>query len=191
MKPQGMDRWILSAEEDPKSGHVVVNGSIMIVERLHKQAESNPITMVAREIRVNTTTDPQGVVSTTSRFAEFRAQVETQISQAVEAKLQVANARIEQLTSALQGVQAKAEQSHSSLASDMNQVREEQAFAQKKLADVEASVAGSGQQIIEHMQTMFSKMQANMEQTVQTLINDPDKRQRTESSRADPFAPKV
>ena len=163
----------------------------MIVERLHKQTESNPITMVAREIRVNTTTDPQGVVSTTPRFAEFRAQVETQISQAVEAKLQVANARIEQLTSALQGVQAKAEQSHSSLASDMNQVREEQAFAQKKLADVEASVAGSGQQIIEHMQTMFSKMQANMEQTVQTLINDPDKRQRTESSRADPFAPKV
>ena len=141
--------------------------------------------MVAREIRVNTTTDPQGVVSTTSRFAEFRAQVETQISQAVEAKLQVANARIEQLASALQDVQAKAEQSHSSLASDINQVREEQAFAQKKLADVEASVAGSGQQIIEHMQTMFSKMQANMEQAV------PDKRQRTESSRADPFAPKV
>ena len=73
----------------------------------------------------------------------------------------------------------------------MNQVREEQAYTQKELADVDASVAGSGQQIIEHMQTMFSKRLANMEQTVQTLIHDPDKRQRTESCRADPFAPKV
>jgi hypothetical protein len=191
VKPQGMDRWILAAKEDPKSGHVVVNGSIMIVERLHKQVESTPITMVAREIRVNTTTDPQGVVSTTSRFAEFRAQVETQITQAVDAKLQVANARIEQLTTALQDVQMKAEQSHTSLASDMSQVREEQAFTQKKLADVEASVAGSGQQIIEHMQTMFTKMQSNMEQTVQALINDPEKRQRTEPNKTDPFAQKA
>ena len=191
VKPQGMDRWIIAAKDDPKSGHVVVNGSIMIVEKMHRQVDSTPISLVAREIRVNTVTDPQGTVSTTSRIAEFRAQVESQISHVVDAKLVEANAKIEQLTAALQEVQAKAEQSHSSLASDMNHVREEQAFTQKKLADVEASVAGSGQQILDHMHTMFSKMQASMEQTVQALVNDPEKRQRTEPSKSDPFTPKA
>eukprot|EP00435_Cladocopium_sp_Y103_P058103 s1265_g20.t1 len=191
VKPQGMDRWILAATDEPKSNHVVINGSIMIIEKLHRQIESSPITMVGRELRVHTMTDQQGITSTTSRFAEFKAQFESQISEAVEAKLQSAHSRIEQLTQALQDVQSKAEQSHASLASDMNQVREEQVFTQKKLAEVEASVAGSGQQIIDHMQAMFSKMQANMEQTVSALINDPEKRQRTEPPKNDPFGPKA
>ena len=190
VRPQGMNRWILAAKGDPNTSHVVVNGAIMMVERLHRPTESVPITMVAREVRVNTTND-NGVVSTTSRFAEFRTQVEAQISQAVEAKLQIANSKIEQLSQALQDVQDKTESVHSSLANDLGQVREEQAFTQKKLAEVETSVAASSQQIIAQMQSMFTKMQANMELTVQSLVNDPDKRQRTEPGKTDPFAPKA
>jgi hypothetical protein len=38
---------------------------------------------------------------------------------------------------------------------------------------------------------MFTKMQSNMEQTVQALINDPEKRQRTEPNKTDPFAQKA
>lgn len=185
-----MNRWILAAKGDPNTSHVVVNGAIMMVERLHRPTESVPITMVAREVRVNTTND-NGVVSTTSRFAEFRPQVEAQISQAVEAKLQIANSKIEQLSQALQDVQDKTESVHSSLANNLGQVREEQAFTQKKLAEVETSVAASSQQIIAQMQSMFTKMQANMELTVQSLVNDPDKRQRTEPAKTDPFAPKA
>ena len=189
VRPQGMSRWIIAAKSDPANSHVIINGAIMMVERLNKGQDSVPITMVAREVRVNTTQE-NGVVSTTSRFAEFRAQVETQISQAVEAKLQMANTKIEQLTHALQEVQNKAEMSHSNLASDLGQVREEQAFTQKKLAEVESTVASNGQQIIAQMQNMFTKMQANMEQTVQALVNDPDKRQKTEAKN-DPFAKKA
>ena len=189
VRPQGMNRWIIAAKSDPANSHVIINGAIMMVERLNKGQDSVPITMVAREVRVNTTQE-NGVVSTTSRFAEFRAQVETQISQAVEAKLQMSNTKIEQLTHALQEVQNKTEMSHSNLASDLGQVREEQAFTQKKLAEVESTVANNGQQIIAQMQNMFTKMQANMEQTVQALVNDPDKRQKTEAKN-DPFAKKA
>ena len=191
VRPQGMNRWILAASKDPTCSHVIVNGSIMMVERMHKRVDAVPITMVAREVRVNTTTDQQGVVSTTSRFAEFRAQVESQISQAVESKLQTAHARIEQLTQALQDVQSKSEQAHAVLVSDMSRIKEEQAFTQQKITEVENSVACSSQQIIAQMQAMFNKMQSNMEQTVQSLVNDPDKRQRTEISKADPFTPKA
>ena len=51
-------------------------------------------------------------------------------------------------------------------------------------------MASNGQQIIAQMQNMFTKMQANMEQTVQALVNDPDKRQKTEAKN-DPFAKKA
>ena len=190
VRPQGMNRWILAAKGEPNSSHVVINGAIMMVERLQRPTDSVPITMVAREVRVNTTNE-NGIVSTTSRFAEFRAQVEAQISQAVETKLQVANSKIEQLSQALHDVQTKTESAHTSLANDLGHVREEQAFTQKKLAEVETSVAASSHQIIAQMQSMFSKMQANMEQTVQSLVNDPEKRQRTEPAKADPFAPKA
>ena len=190
VRPQGMNRWILAAKGEPNSSHVVINGAIMMVERLQRPTDSVPITMVAREVRVNTTNE-NGIVSTTFRFAEFRAQVEAQISQAVETKLQVANSKIEQLSQALHDVQTKTESAHTSLANDLGHVREEQAFTQKKLAEVETSVAASSHQIIAQMQSMFSKMQANMEQTVQSLVNDPEKRQRTEPAKADPFAPKA
>ena len=73
----------------------------------------------------------------------------------------------------------------------MSQIKEEQAFTQQKITEVENSVACSSQQIIAQMQAMFNKMQSNMEQTVQSLVNDPDKRQRTEISKADPFTPKA
>ena len=189
VRPQGMNRWILAARTEPANSHVVINGAFLMVEKLHKNNENVPITLVAREVRVDTKQE-NGVVSTTSRFAEFRAQVETQISQVVEAKLQDANSKIEQLTNALQEVQSKAEMSHTSLANDLGQMREEQAFTQKKIAEVETSVASNGQQIIAQMQNMFTQMQANMEQTVKTLVNDPDKRQKTEGKN-DPFAQKA
>eukprot|EP00435_Cladocopium_sp_Y103_P051940 s515_g16.t1 len=191
VKPQGMSRWILAAKSEPQNSHVIVNGAIMTVERMHKSGEHVPVTFVAREVRVNTTTDPQGVVSTTSRFAEFKAQFEAQISQAVDTKLQMAHSKIEQLTQALQDVQNKTDQVQTTFASEMGQMKEEQAFTQKKLQEVETSVASNSQQIITQMQNMFSQMQSNMEQTMMSLVNDPEKRQRTEPPKNDPFGPKA
>ena len=136
---------------------------------------------------IRSTLLPESAFAETASFPHDQVMYAAKNAQAVDFKLNAAHAKIEQLSQALHDVQNKAEQSHVALAADLGQVKEEQSFAQKKLSEVEASVAGCSQQIISQMQSMFQQMQSSMEVTVQALVNDPDKRQRTEQKN-DPFA---
>lgn len=198
IKPQGMKKWLVASKHDPPTCHLGINGMIVVVEKMKKHGTaSQPVTMVAREFRVDTIRDQQSnlvQVSTTSRIAEFKAQIDDQIAAVVDQKLAGAHARIEELQSALQDVKDCAEKSHASITSDMGQMKQEQTFTRQKLQEVETSVATSGQAIIQQMQSMFSSMQSSLEKTMQQNMNgDPDKRQRvdeTGNGRADPFATK-
>ena len=84
---------------------------IVVVEKMKKHGTaSQPVTMVAREFRVDTIRDQQSnlvQVSTMSRIAEFKAQIDDQIAAVVDQKLAGAHARIEELQSALQDVKKR------------------------------------------------------------------------------------
>ena len=177
IKPQGMNRWLLASKDAPPASHLVLNESIVIVEPLHKKSDVVPITFTAREFKVDTTMDPNSqVVSTSTRFAEIRAQVEAQLSQTMDAKLQQANSRIEELSNTLQMVQSQAAASNSKISAEVIQLKEEQQFTRQKITEVESSVAAGNQTLISQMQAMMAKMQTDIIQS----IADPDKRQKKE-----------
>ena len=153
--------------------------------------------MFAREYKVDTIRDQKKnnvvQVSTSSRIAEFKAQMDDQITAVVEQKMAAAQVQISQLQHALQEVKASNDLAQQSIAVDMEQVKQEQSFTRQKLQEVESSVSTSGQAIIQQMQSMFTSMQANLEKTLQqNLASDADKRPRVDGpgSRADPFANK-
>ena len=201
LRPQGFNRWLIAAKDMPTGSHIVINGSIAIVEPLHRPKEVVPITMVAREISINTTTDGNNQitsVSTTSRMAEFRAEIEAQISGVVEQKLASAHAKIAELSCALEESKQQTEAQHRAISADISAFKDEQAFTRQKINEVETSVAASGQAMIQQMQGLFTQMQQSIETTITNKLAardgdlvEKDKRQRThESSKADPFASK-
>lgn len=192
IKPQGAHRWIIASQQQPQAAHIAINGYIAIVASIDTKPAKSTVAMVAREIKINTTVDPDTkMVSTTSRIAEVRTQIETQVEQVMENKLQQANSRIAALTDALQEMQTKADQIQEKVAGDMTQIRDEQLFARQKLKEVEGSVAASGAAIIQQMQAMFTTMQSSLEQTMDRKFNESEKRHKTgENSKIDVFATK-
>ena len=197
IKPQGLKRWLVAAKHDPPTCHLGINGLIVVVEKAKRGgAAIQPVTMVAKEFKVDTIRDPHNnlvQVSTTSRIAEFKAHMDDQIAAVVDQRLANAHARIEELQCALQDVRESTEKSHACLSNDMGQMKQEQTFTRQKLQEVEASVSSSGQAIIQQMQNMFANMQSSLEKTVQQSMNgEAEKRQRIEDpGRADPFSTKV
>ena len=196
IKPQGMKKWLVAAKCDPPTSHLGINGMIVVVEKSKKNM-LQPVTMFARELKVDTVRDPMNnvvQVSTTSRIAEIKAQMDDQIAAVVDQRLASAHARIEELQCALQDVKDSNAKGQACISNDIDQMKQEQTFTRQKLYEVEASVSSSGQAIIQQMQTMFATMQSNLEKSMQQNMNgDPEKRPRTEESsggRADPFASK-
>lgn len=201
LRPQGFNRWLIAAKAMPSGSHIVINGAIAIVEPLHRPREVVPITMVAREISINTTTDANNQVtsvSTTSRLAEFQAEIEAQISGVVEHKLASAHAKIAELSHALEESRHQADVQHKAIAADLTAFKDEQAFTRQKIHEVESSVAASSQAMIQQMQGLFTQMQQNIESTITNKLalrdgeaNEKDKRPRTHDvTKTDPFASK-
>lgn len=197
IKPQGMKRWLVAAKHEPPTSHLGINGMIVVVEKAKKSAPAmQPVTMFAREFKVDTIRDPANnvvQVSTTSRIAEFKAQMDDQITAAVDQRLAEAHAKIEELQTALTDVKETAAKCHANMSCDMSQMKQEQTFTRQKLLEVEASVATSGQAIIQQMQSMFATMQSSLEKTVQQSMSvEAEKRPRLDdSSRNDPFSTKA
>lgn len=195
IRPQGTHRWTVASKHEPQVAHMVINGYMATIEKqANKVMHTNAVSLVAREVKVDTVVDPvTKVVSTTSRYAEIQAHMQTQIEQVIENKLQMANHKIAQLTDALADMQENQTKVQNQVASDMNQLRDEQQFARQKMQEVENSIAASGTAIITQMGQMLATMQSSLEQTMaQKFDTDKiDKRARTEEpAKADPFATK-
>lgn len=205
IRPQGVNRWLVAAKQEPVTCHVAINGTITVIEALQKR--SSPVTVMARAMQVETTqtltdSNQQTVaqVSTSTRMAEIKTQLELQVAEQVEAKLSVANSKIQELSQALNMLQDKTEQTDQTLSNDMQQMKAESAFNLTKLQEVEQSVASSGSMIVKQMEGMLQAMQsnlqtnlqANMEQMMQGIIkSDSEKRLRTEEPpKVDAFATK-
>lgn len=168
IRPQGVNRWIIAAKDDPPCSHLVLNGAIATVDHIHKRTEKN-LTIITKEYKVDTMVDSQNqvvAVSASSRYAEMRAHVESQIASAVDQRLAHANSRIEELSSALESMKS------------------EQEFTKQKLTEVEASVTNSSQAIITQMGAMLREFESRMTQAVSTItkegVHDSEKRARLE-----------
>lgn len=163
-----------------------INNTFVLVEPVRQRGEEAGVTMVAKQFKVDTlvTTSSNGItqIASASRYQEIKAEM----SEQMEARLAMANSRIEQLASALENVRNNQAQMSASTQSELQQVKDEQAFARQKLAEVETSVAASGQTVIQTMQQtmqqMMQSMQQNLETSMKTMlaetIDDP-KRART------------
>lgn len=156
--------------------------------------------MVARETRVTTLVDPaQQVVqmSATSRMAEMRGELETQMASFVEQKLAVAHSRIEELSQSIVEAKQQAARATNQMQAELGQMREEQVFTAKKIQEVEQSVVSQGASMIQQMGTMLQTMQSNLEQSMAQQFQqhacqdfDPEKRARidTTAAKQDPFS---
>lgn len=189
----GNHKWAIASKQQPQVSHLAINGYIAIIERQTSRVAKHSVAMIAREMKVDTVIDQTNhTISTTSRFAEIKTHMETQIEQVLENKLRNANSRIEALTCALQDMQSKQDQVQQKVADDMGQIREEQAFAKQKLQEVESTVASSSGAIIAQMQQMFTSMQCSLEKTLaDSFAQESEKRPRLEPpAKIDPFASK-
>lgn len=199
IKAQGQNRWLIASKVAPPHMHLCINSTYVLVEPAKRPHDQGTVTMVAKQFKVDTvTTSNQGVtqVATTTRFQEIK----TEMSEQMEARLLDANQRIEQLQVALgQMQQAQQEQMTANKTTQMEvtQLREEQAFARQKIAEVEQSVVSSGQTVIQTMQTMMQSMQQNLEASMKQIVakeswGDKDKRARMDGTppKQDMFATK-
>lgn len=189
LRSQGVGRWLVASKAEPQATHIIINSNIVLIEKMNKKQTEGGVHLVASEVKISTVVDQQqGLVttSTTSRFAEFRSQVEEQIAAAVDQKLAVANERIAQLASSLEQVQAQSAAAQKNLAHDVSMVREEQSFTRNKLVEVENSISVSNQSVLTQMQAMFQTMEQNMRNLVQ---GDSEKRARVgDMPKSDPFS---
>eukprot|EP00438_Fugacium_kawagutii_P014142 Skav221297 [mRNA] locus=scaffold1920:293158:299702:- [translate_table: standard] len=197
IKTQGIDKWIIAARTPPKCSHMVVNGSLTIVEPLSRNQGTIPITMVAQEVQVQTTVDMQNQtmqISSTTRMAEVKAESQAQLNAVVEEKLGQAHAQIQALNEVIAQSQQQNEAVARTMAAEVATMKDEQAFTKQKMMEMETTMNNSSQAIIGQMQNMFKTMQANLESTLtqQLSLNqmDPEKRARLEGKepKHDPFA---
>eukprot|EP00438_Fugacium_kawagutii_P008721 Skav216387 [mRNA] locus=scaffold1241:302911:307353:+ [translate_table: standard] len=177
VRPQGVSRWVVAAKTEPPCDHLVLNGTIATVDSIQGQ-RNKKLMVVTQEYKVDTVMDAQNQVvsvSTSARYAEMRAQVETQIATAVDNRMAQANARIDELTCALESM------------------KNEQTFTKQKIAEVENSVSQSSNLILTQMNNLFKEMDANMKASIAAMGEsfDPEKRARIDKpQKADPFATK-
>eukprot|EP00438_Fugacium_kawagutii_P010014 Skav223141 [mRNA] locus=scaffold470:220693:225262:+ [translate_table: standard] len=157
-----------AAQEDAPASHLAINQSIVITEKLYDNEEPKPPTLVAtaREVRVDTIRDAGNnvvAISTSTRFAEMRAQIEEQVASVIDSRLAAANNQIQQLSQALQDVQRDN-------VADMQHLKTEQEHTKKKLNEMEQAVATSGQSIVKQMQQMFANMEQNLTAKMGTAV---------------------
>ena len=192
IRAQGLNRWIVASREMPKAQHLNINGSFVLAEPLKRQNEQSAITMIAKQVKVDalvSTSDGSMQVSASSRYQEIKAEV----SDFFEAKLAVANDRIERLAAQLEQAQETQNKANLQTQIELNNLRDEQSFHRQKIQEVESSVIQSGQTVIQTMQSMMQQMQANLEGSMQQLMRQPpcdeSKRPRTEQpEKNDQFA---
>lgn len=199
VKPQGMDKWVIAAKQPPRSSHIAINGNLTIVEPLVKNQESIPITLIAQEVQVQTTVDVQNQtmqISSTTRMAEVKAEIQAQITAVIDEKMSQASAQIAALNDIVAKTQQQTDNVARTVAAEVSTMKDEQAFAKQKMQEMETAMNNSSQAIIGQMQTMFASMQSSLESTLAQQLtthkNEQDKRQRLESTeqKHDPFAAK-
>eukprot|EP00438_Fugacium_kawagutii_P008187 Skav214681 [mRNA] locus=scaffold923:733843:738186:- [translate_table: standard] len=185
VKTQGASRWLIASQESPPGSHLVINNSLVIIERLNGQKDKPAVIATASEYKVDTLYDANQQVmqvTTTSRFAELRTEIEEHVASVVETKMAEANSQINALTQALQEAQRQNE-------SNLAQVRVEQEFTKAKITEVEQSVAASSQNIVQQMQQMFAKMEQSMTNKMeQTMSSEKRPRLDDKEEKKDPFA---
>eukprot|EP00438_Fugacium_kawagutii_P034418 Skav211609 [mRNA] locus=scaffold3083:69668:74185:- [translate_table: standard] len=195
VRAQGQNRWLVAGRQPPPAKHLCINNTYVLIEPAKRPNETSAITMVAKQVKIDTvvSTSATGVqVAQTSRISEIKAEV----SEHVEARLVQANERIEQLQQAPDQVRQSQVQMAQTQQTEMTQLREEQAFARQKIAEVETTVVNSGQSMLTTMQDMMQNMQSNLEKSMRDIVakasdEDPLKRARTDQPpREDPFASK-
>eukprot|EP00438_Fugacium_kawagutii_P002915 Skav230082 [mRNA] locus=scaffold2569:285621:290051:+ [translate_table: standard] len=168
VKSQGSNRWIIASHQPPPASHFGINGSIVIVEKMMGgQAPKLPmIIATASEMKVDTVRDQANQVistTTTTRFAELRAEIEDQVTAVMDARLQEANQQIEMLTTALQEIKRENN-------ADMLHLKTEQEFQKKKLQDMESNLSATGQAIVSQMKNMFASMEKSMSDKIEGAV---------------------
>eukprot|EP00438_Fugacium_kawagutii_P013471 Skav220350 [mRNA] locus=scaffold4342:53933:58204:- [translate_table: standard] len=190
VKPQGMDKWIIAAKNPPRSYHMVVNGNLTIVEPMGKHQHVAPFTMIAQEVQVQTVVDVQNQtmqISSTTRMAEVKAELQAQINAALDDKLAQANQQIAALSDLVVQTQKQTDTVARSVAAEVSTMKDEQAFTKKKMQEMETNMSNASQAIIGQMQSMFKTMQSSLETTLAQQLathNEQDKRFRTDDGTA-------
>ena len=182
IRAQGLNRWLVAAKSPPASQHMCINGSIVLIEPLKRSADPQALTVVAKQVKVETVVNGSdgSMTATSSRFQEIRAEMSEQFEQ----KMALAHQRIESLAAKVDQVQAQQVAATHQVQSDMLHLKEEQQFSKQKISEVEASIVTSGQNIIQTMQAMMQKMQTGIENNMIQLLqplNDESKRPRVDA----------
>eukprot|EP00438_Fugacium_kawagutii_P021184 Skav201581 [mRNA] locus=scaffold152:211979:216484:+ [translate_table: standard] len=186
VRAQGLDRWVVASNALPPCRRLCINSAFVLVEPFKRANENAPVTMVAKQFKVETlvssTPSGQMQVATTSRYQEMKAD----LSEQMEQKLSEATNQINMLAQQMQTMQANHNQEITSTRAELAMVRDEQAFANQKLQEVESSVVQSSHSVIKTMQGMFTQMQSTLEQSMkqsieasmQAFTNDVDENKR-------------
>lgn len=188
IRSQGFARWIVSAKHPPPCAHILINNALTMVEPMYRSSSSAPIPMIAKDFHVAHSGDGSqqiAQVSATTRMAEMRGEIQTQLASMVDQRLAAAHARIDELNHSLAEAKEQVIKANSQMHSEIGQMRDEQMFTMKKVQDVETSLASHGQNMLQQMQTMFQSMQSSLEKSVHQAI------QQQMPNEVDPKRPKL
>ena len=176
IRPQGQATWIVAAKNPPKTQHVGLNGSLVIIEPLRK-AKSPSLTLVARHVQmgVQMQFDESGRVaqaSAVSRMAEVKCEIQAQIAAEVGAQLRQAHDKMDKLNDTVLALQKANEDKINATAQSVEHMREEASFTKQKLHELEKSNAATTQTLVASMERLMGQMEKNMNSKLDTIKSD-------------------
>ncbi|CAK9106572.1 Uncharacterized protein SCF082_LOCUS49633 [Durusdinium trenchii] len=168
--------WIVAAKDPPKTQHVGLNGTLVIIEPLRK-AKGPSLTLVARHVQmgVQMQFDDAGRVaqaSAVSRMAEVKCEIQAQIAAEVGAQLRQAHDKMDKLNDTVLALQKANEEKINATAQSVEHMREEASFTKQKLHELEKSNAATTQTLVASMERLMGQMEKNMNSKLDTIKSD-------------------
>lgn len=173
IKPTGSHSWLVASSQDPPAGHLCINGGLIVVIPVKRSNQPAPLVITRSDQVTQVTAHADGSHTTTrhSRIDELRTDMQQQIANIVDQKMMVAQQQIHELKEALQQTQERMFESQTQQQEQIQTLKGEQEHTQAKLADVENTVKGSTQTILEQMQCMMINMQKENNKQLEGLQN--------------------
>ena len=154
VKPLNNTTWIVSAQDPPPCAHVAINNSFVAIVPAKKSDDRNTLaafTMVPKSTNVkvigeaNLTSEDDDMVSepstSTTRFSDLQKNLEQQINQLIENRMQATDTRLNQLETTM----AETKQEMSGMKDHIS-----------------ASVTTSNSALMQQMQTLFGQLQTSI-----------------------------
>ena len=185
----GQSTWSVAASQPPPSPHLLINGQFTIAVPAHdnsKKSSGQFRTLASfapgSAVSAVPTTAPDEEMATNSnhqsRFNELKCDLNEQIDQLVEKKMQETREQVGVLTEAISAQESKIDRIESAVTKVQGDVQDQNLHVETRLASIEHSVTSQGNSMLAQMNGMLQTFQNTLMSRLDAIEGGDHKRPR-------------